>query len=231
MSDRKVVIFETAGIDAEERLVREYIVPAFQRLGGRDDVRWLMFNRYGADPSVTGGEVTFYLFGDVEAVADDERNRWDALVANGFAEEWWTDDTDVRIEEFEEEERLRHRMRATASRMSVEFFEEFDELPDAIDEFDDGENFGIGWWICLHHVVNQLGYQANDGEEEMDMLFEDIRNRFYLLATGVGVERAQSKVDEFVAELGSLKPDLQRYREERGEHEHRYADQNTFEEG
>ena len=231
MSDRKVIIFEVSDIGAEERLIREYVVPAFRRLNGRDEVRWLVFNRYGHDPSVEGGEVTFYVFGDVEAVAADERNRWDALVEEGFAEEWWTDDTEVRIEDFDKQERLRHRIRATASRMSVEFFEEFDELPDSIDEFEDGENFGVGWWMCLHHLNNQLGYQANGGEEEIDLLFEDLRNRLYGLTDGTNTARVEDKVEELVVELESHPDEIRRFREERGAHEHRYADREAFEEG
>lgn len=231
MSDRKVVIFETDDTDAEERLIREYIVPAFRRLDDRDDIRWLMFNRYGADPSFEGGEVTFYIFGDVEIVAAEERERWDALVADGVAEEWWTDDTEIRIDEFDDEELLRHRMRATASRMSVESFKEFDELPDSIDEFDDEGNFGVGWWMCLHHLVNQHGYQSNAGEEEIDLLFEDLRNRLYFLAGGVDTQSAEEKVDELISELESLPSAIREFVGEGGEHEHRYANRDTFEEG
>lgn len=231
MSDRKVIIFETRDVDAEERLIREYVVPAFQRLNGRDDIRWLMFNRYGADPSVDGGEVTFYIFGDVETVTAEERERWDSLAADGVVGKWWTDDTEVRIDEFDDQELLRHRMRAMASRMSVEFFEEFDELPDALNEFDDEENSGVGWWMCLHHIINQLGYQANDGEEEINLLFADLRNRLYALASGIGTSRAEAKVDELVAELNSLPAEIRHHVGEGGKHEHRYADRETFEEG
>lgn len=231
MSDRKVVIFEIDDTDAEERLIREYIVPAFRRLDDRDDIRWLMFNRYGVDPSFEGGEVTFYIFGDVETVAAEERERWDALVADGVAEEWWTDDTEIRIDEFDDEELLRHRMRATASRMSVESFEEFDELPDSIDEFDDEGNFGVGWWMCLHHLINQHGYQSNAGEEEIDLLFEDLRNRLYFLAGGVDTQYAEEKVDELISELESLPSAIREFVGEGGEHEHRYANRDTFEEG
>lgn len=229
MSDRTVVIFETRDIVAEEQLIREYIVPAFNRLGRQNEIRWLMFNRYGADPSVDGGEVTFSIFGDVDAVTDDETERWDALVADGLADEWWTNDTHVRIDDFDDKEFLRHRMRATASRMSIEFFEEFDELPDAVDEFNDDGNFGVGWWMCLHHLINQLGYQANDGEEEIDLLFEGLRNRLYALAGGVSTGRAEAKVDELITELNSLPAEVRREVGSGGEHEHRYATRETFE--
>lgn len=231
MSDRKVIIFETPDVNTEEHLIREYVVPAFRRLERREEIRWLMFNRYGADPSVDGGEVTFFLFGDVEVVAAEEKERWDALVANGVADEWWVDDTDVQISDFDDRELLHHRIRATASRMSVEVFEEFDDLPDAINELDGDETFGIGWWMGLHYHINQLGYQAQDGEEEIDLVFEDLRNRLYALTVGVGLSRAEAKVEELVAELESLPPEMRHYRNKHGEHEHRYADRESFEEG
>lgn len=237
MSDRKVVVFETRNVDAEERLIREYIVPAFRRLEDRDDIQWLMFNRYGHDPSVDGGEVLFSIFGDVEAVAADERDRWNALLTDGFAEDWWTDDTTVRIDAFDDAERLHHRLRAAASRMSVTFFEEFDELPSAIDEFEgDGsisriESCGVGWWICLHYLINQLGYQANGGEEEIDLLFEDLRNRLYSLTSCFGPARAETKIEALVGTLEALPVDLRQAWEEYGEHEHRYANREAFDDG
>lgn len=230
MSDRKVIIFETADVDTELALIREYVVPAFDRLGDRDDVRWLTFGRYGHDPSVDGGEVTFYIFGDVEAVADDEQDRWDELVADSFAEEWWTDDTEVRIDELDADTRLHRRMWATASRMAVEFFEEFERFPDPVAEFDGDGEFGVGWWLGLHHLINDLGYQANDGEEEIDLLFENIRNRLFVLSVAVGPDRAEDKVNELIERLESLPPELRAYREEHGEHQHTYADRAAFEE-
>lgn len=232
MSDRKVVIFETSGHDADERLIREYVVPAFRRLESRDDVRWLIFNRYGEDPSVEGGEVLFSIFGDVEAVAGDERSRWDALVDAGFAEEWWTDDTEISLDEIDPREYLVFRLRAVASRMSVEFFDEFEEFPDAINEFGDepSETYtGFGWWICLHMIINQLGYQANGGEEEIDILYENLRNRLFKLSACFGPERAEAKVDDLMGDLTELPNDCRRIWEERGEHQHTYADREAFE--
>lgn len=70
------------------------------------------------------------------------------------------------------------------------------DLTDSINEFDGEETFGVGWWICLHHLINQLCYQATDGKEEIDLLFEDIRNRLYSLAVGVDVPRADAWIDD-----------------------------------
>lgn len=233
MTDRKVIIFETRNTATEELLLREYVVPAFRRLDERDNIRWLMFNRYGADPSVDGGEVTFSLFGDVGAIAADERERWNELVANGIADEWWTDETEVRIDDFDDRQLLRHRLRATASRTSVEVFDEFDPLPPSIDEFNDEqeEDPAVGWWLCLHHLINQLGYQADDGEEEIDLLFHLLRNRLYAIAGGVGTPRAEAKVDELADELDSLPSDIRHRVGDGGGHEHRYATREKFEKG
>lgn len=45
MTNRKVIIFETADRESEEPLLRQYVVPAFDRLDERDDVDWLKFSR------------------------------------------------------------------------------------------------------------------------------------------------------------------------------------------
>ena len=229
MSDRKVIVFETTDIFAEELLIREYVIPAFRRLDDREGVRWLMFNRYGVDPSVDGGEVTFYIFGDVEAVATEERPRWDRLAEDGVADAWWTDDTDVSINDFDEAELIHHRIRAAASRMSVEFFEEFDDLPDAIEAAESEERFHVGAWMCIHYLINQFGYQRNQGEEEIDMLVQTLRNRLRVIAGTVGTHRAEAKIEELVGELESLPAELREAVGEGGEHEHRYVDRAAFE--
>lgn len=232
MTERKVVIFETAERDSEEPLLREYIVPAFDRLDERGDVESLTFSRYGTDPSIDGGMVTFEIFGDVTAVTAAERPRWDALVEDGFATTWWSDDTEVRLEDLDDRELLHHRLHAAASRMSVVFLEEFDDLPAPIAEFgtDDPYQYddaGIGFWMCLHHLINELGYQSRDGEEELNLLFQALRNRFYPLAAGWD-GRAEPKLDEFIDGLEALRPDLRRFEDEWGEHEHHYANREEF---
>lgn len=232
MTDRLIVVFATKDVESEARLVREYVVPAFRRLEDQPDVRWLSFNRYGHDPSVEGGEVLFVIYGDIETIVEAERDRWHALVDEGVAEDWWVDETEVLLSEMDDQERLHQRIRATASRLAVEFFEEFDELPDAIDEFDTGRqsefpnSSAVGWWLGLHYLINQLGYQANDGKEEIDLFVHLVKNRLLALAVapGQGPEAAEAKMDELIDELESFRPELHRFREAYGEHEHTYAD-------
>lgn len=225
MAERTVVIFETDSVEAEERVLREYVLPAIERLESADICESVFFNRYGHDPSVGGGEVDFYAFGDAEAIRDSERDRWDELVEDGPAEEWWIDDTPVDSESFDPEKRLQIRLRATASRMAAAFFAEFEEdRPDALDTFDTGGEFGVGMTTLLHHLLNQLGYQADDGEEEIDICFENVRNRLYATAASTSVERATDKCETLTSELDGLPDELAEFRDAHGEHVHKYAD-------
>lgn len=236
MTGRLVVVFATEDVESEARLVREYVVPAFRRLEDRPDVHWLAFNRYGHDPSVEGGEVLLVVYGDLEAIVEAERDRWHALVDDGFAEDWWVDDTRVSLSEMDDQERLHQQIRATASRMAVEFHEAFEDRPAAIDEFgsDEDSEFpdssAVGWWLGLHYLVNQLGYQANDGEEEIDLFVRLVKNRLLALAVapGHGPGAAEAKTDELLDELESFRPELHRFRDEYGVHEHTYADREAL---
>lgn len=226
MSDRLVVIFETAGVAAEERLIREYLSSAVPRLDARDEVELVLFNRYGHDPSVDDGEVLFSVIGEYESVLEAERSRWDALVTNGLAEDWWIHVPDFRLDDIDERDWLHFRMRAAASRMTLEFFDRFEALPDAINEFDDDPSethSGVGWWMCLHHLINQHGYQANGGEEEIDLVYEDLQNRLFGLATSFGVDRAESKIEALIESLEARTEAVRRYRDAHGEHKHKYT--------
>lgn len=225
MAERTVVIFETDGVEAEERVIREYVLPAMDRLENTSACETAFFNRYGHDPSVDGGEVDFYAFGDPEAIRTRERDRWEELVEDGPAERWWIDDAPVDSESFGPEKRLQIRLRATASRMAAEFFEEFeDERPDALDSFESESGFEVGPQTLLHHLLNQLGYQANDGEEEIDLCFGNVENRLYAMAVSTSVDRATRKCEDLAGKLDALPDELGEFRDEHGEHVHRYAD-------
>lgn len=225
MAERTVVVFETESVEAEERVLREYVLPAMERLGDAETCEFVFFNRYGHDPSVDGGEVDFYVFGDRELLRDSERDYWDELVEDGPAEEWWTDNASVDTESFGPEKRLQIRLRAAASRMAAEFFEEFeDDRPDALGAFDAEGEFGVGASTLLHHLLNQLGYQADDGEEEIDLCFENVRSRLYAMAASTSVERATGKCEALTGELDGLPDDLAEFRDAHGEHVHKYAD-------
>ncbi len=214
MTEQLKIIFEVASAAGEERLIREYISPAFSRLEQRDDAHWPMFNRYAQDPSVETGEVVLIVFGAVESIVGDERPRWIDLVDDGVLLDWQLETTGVETDTLDEQERFRYRLRTAASRMSLEFFGTFDPLPESVHELDT-EGRSIGWELCLHHIINQLGYQANCGEEEINLLFRGLVSRLYAMAIApeYGPEFAENKIEELTTELESLPPELQRFQD------------------
>ncbi|ELZ84172.1 hypothetical protein C455_00667 [Haloferax larsenii JCM 13917] len=214
MSKLKKVVFTVADVATEERLIREYVASAFERLEARDDAQWPVFNRYGQDPSVSHGEVVFYLVGDTEALIRDERSRWDDLVDNGLVDEWELVDPNVDVTELDDRQRLQFRLRYAASRMSLACLDTFDPLPDALDEFED-EDYAVGWGSCLHHLINQLGYQGNGGEEEIDLLFQSLVGRLYATNVSAGPETTLDKIGSLKAELDELAEQLQEQAETR----------------
>lgn len=212
MTEQLSVVFEVETPATEERLIREYIAPAFDRIDQRSDAQWPMFNRYGQDPSVETGEIRFIVFGDAASIARDERPYWNDLGDAGLLLDWETVETEVRIEGLSEQERYRYRLRTAASRMSLEFFEQFDLLPEAFHELET-EEYSIGWDLCLHHIINQLGYQANCSEEEVDILFQGLMSRFYAMAIapGYGPAFAERKIEELIGDLESLPDQLREF--------------------
>lgn len=211
MTEQMKVRFEVADIDTEERLIREYVAPAFERLCEREDVRWPSFTRFGHDPSIEAGRVVLFVFGDVEAVVEDENARWDELVDDGLVIEWQIEENDPGAGTFNEQQQLRFRMRSAASRMSLDFFDAFEELPEGVSKTEGGE-LSFGWDFCLHHLINQLGYQTTGGEKEIDLLFQPLTDQIHALAMSRDVETADEKIEELTGELGTLSAELYRRR-------------------
>lgn len=204
------VVFTVADVDAEEQLIREYIAPKIQQIEGCSGIQWPIFNRYGQDPSVEKGEVAFYIFGDIKSFIDDEQSYWDKLIDNNLILNWEIVATDMDISELNEQEKLRYRLRSVASRMSLEVFENFETTPDSLGGYRDDEH-SVGWNLCLHHIINQLGYQSDDGEEEIDLLFQCLVSRLYARAVtpGYGTTSTEMKIEELVSKLESLPSEMQ----------------------
>lgn len=90
------VSFVTDGHEADERLIREYVLPAMDRLADHDGCTGVRFARFGMDPRYDRSEVRLGIYGDHEAVVAAERDRWDELVAAGLAESWSLEGPTVR---------------------------------------------------------------------------------------------------------------------------------------
>lgn len=82
------VSFVTEGHDADERLIREYVVPSLERLEALDGCEGVRFARFGIDPRWEKSEVILAIHGDFETVIETERDRWDELKSDGLIESW-----------------------------------------------------------------------------------------------------------------------------------------------
>jgi len=75
--------FETDGVEGEERFRRAYVLGAVDRLPDPGICDRFVFIRAGHDSSVAGGVVLVDVFGDPDAVLEQERGTWNALVDDG----------------------------------------------------------------------------------------------------------------------------------------------------
>lgn len=195
MTDRTTVAFETAGAAGDERFVREYVLPAMERLPEREWCRDVGFLRYGHAPHRDGGEVRVHLRGDVQTIVDRESDRWEAAVADGLARDWEVvgpeDDSDKFGPKGEE---LTARLQFLASRMSKHVFEELgDEALAPVDTYPDEGPVPVGWWSLLHFLADQ---RALSPDEEIDAYVEGVRNRLWALGQWHGADRADERIDD-----------------------------------
>jgi hypothetical protein len=217
MFNRLLVHFVTTGPRADERLVREYVLDAVDRLPGRPDCDRVGFVRAGHKP-IDGGLVLLLVEGDGDAVVERERDRWDALVEGGLAEEWGAEeaDHDYMARWGEDGAALRTRLEALAARMSRLAYEEFDDPPDPVDEFageaaDRESPTGLGWWTLLHLLTVQQGYSYG---MEIDAYVEGIREAALKTAHYRDRESAIAKLDEAVAALDDVRDEIERVAED-----------------
>ena len=207
MTDRTTVVFETEDAAGDERLVREYVLPAMERLPESDTCEEVGFLRYGHAPEAESGEVRLHLRGDVEAVVENESPRWEALVEDGLARRWVDagpeDDADTFGERGAE---TVADLQFLASRMSKAAFED-EDLDDLapVDTYPDEGSVPVGWWTLLHFLADQRALSA---DEEIDAYREGVRNRLWAVALSAGEDAANDRIDRLVAELEGVRDEV-----------------------
>lgn len=160
----------TSGHEADERLIREYVVPSLDRLESVEGCEGVRFTRFGMGPWEKS-EVKLGIYGDYEAVVEAERDRWDELASEGLIESWSRDgapfsDYPEEVQEFLGREYV------LSSKMAAQYYEEFDEQPELVDNFPDRPEYDIGLGYLFHVLVNQLGYGP---EEEAQAYMANVR--------------------------------------------------------
>jgi len=79
--------------------------------------------------------------------------------------------------------------------LALDVYEEFDEIPAAVDEFpDDGnEDITVGMWMLFHSLSNKLGY---DSFEEAEMSTLILSTALGNIARGWGIEEMEQMTEK-----------------------------------
>lgn len=206
------ISFVTDGHNADERLIREYIIPSLDRLEEIDGCKGVRFTRFGVDPRWEKSEVKLGIYGDAEAVIQAESDQWDELESKGLIESWSCDgapfpDSPEEVQEF------LSKCYSLASKMAAEYYREFGERPEIVDEFPEKTERSAGLWIVLHILVNQLGY---DADEEIDAAMNLIRSRLTALTEFHDHDYARERVADLRAQLDEAEQRIDELEEQGG---------------
>ncbi|MFB6254783.1 MAG: hypothetical protein ABEI06_09240 [Halobacteriaceae archaeon] len=194
----------TTGHEADETLIREYIVPNLERLQNIEGCDGVRYSRFGMDPRWEKSEVKLAIYGDYEQVIATEQERWNELQTNGYIESWHRDGTPFAdypepIQEFLRDAYI------LASEMSQAYFEKFDEQPALTEEYTTEEGRSYGLWVLIHVLLNQLGYTA---EAEADAYIRLLQDRLVALSQLHGYEHTRTLIDDYEQELTDVEHKL-----------------------
>lgn len=206
MTEHRLVHFTTTGPAADRQLVQEYVLEAVDRLERHPACQGLGFTPAGQKPGIDG-LVLLQIVGDTETVIEHERDRWDALVDAGLAEDWTTETVDPAAQWGDNGAALRSRLDTLAARLSKLVYEAFDTRPHPVDEHprevgDRETPTGVGWWTLLHILTLQQGYSY---DEEIEAYTEGMRDALYKTIQYEGFDIASEKIDEVIESLEALR--------------------------
>jgi hypothetical protein len=206
------ISFVTTGHEADERLIREYIVPSMDRLEAIDGCKGVRFSRFGQDTRYERSEVILGIYGEYEAVVEAERERWDELVEEGSVESWSRKGSPFANQPEDVQEILGEAY-VLGSHMAVEYYEAFDERPGLVAEATDDGGRRYGLWSTFHVLANNIGY---DPVEEVDAYEILLRDRLIALTELRGHDFVRDRIDELRAELDGLEETVDELDEQGG---------------
>ncbi|ERH11688.1 MAG: hypothetical protein J07HB67_00696 [halophilic archaeon J07HB67] len=194
------VSFQTDGHEADERLVREYVLPAMDRLESVDGCRGVRFSRFGRDPRYDRSEIVLGIYGDYEAVIERERSRWDELVADGLAGSWSREGPPFP-DQPESVRAVQRQAYLFGSHAARTVYDLFDDPPALVDEVTDDAGRRYGMWTALHVLTNNLGYGPEGEVDAYELL---LRDRLVALTEIRDHEFVRSRIDDLRSELDDL---------------------------
>lgn len=195
----------------------EYVRPAMARIRDLDGCDAAGFVLAGSETNPEVRRVIrLQVFGDVAAVIEAEKDRWESYRDDGILEEW------DQIEEVSREEALDilgdERLleyvpviQELSSQVGEQAYERFDELgyqPDPVDTFPDvASKIGpAGWWSVLHTATVQLGYSAR---EELDAYTYGIEHALRNIAEHERPEAVTEELDTRIEHLEEMRDRVQ----------------------
>lgn len=217
--DTTTVIFELPDTDSEGAFLREYMVPAWDRLADNDDFESGWFWRAGNFPHndlvelsrdehdlnrSNPGSVYFTINGDSGAVVESEQPHWQEFVDDGLLDGWETEshpEYDSVREKMHDKygtaggERV-YALRQIAADTTVSVLEEFGRPLPMIGEQTADNPVPVGYWTMCHFLMKPHGY---DWEEELDAYAKSIQNRLASLATFTSEQTARRRLDDVIA--------------------------------
>ena len=191
------ISFVTTGHEADEQLIREYIVPCINRLESIDGCKGVRFSRFGQDPRYEKSEVILGIYGEYEAVVEAKRDRWNGLIEEDYIESWSRKGTPFANQPEDVQEILREAY-ILGSHMATEYYEAFDERPGLVEEMTDDSGRRYGLWSAFHVLANNIGY---DPVEEVDAYEILLRDRLIALTEIRGHDFVRDQIDGLRAEL------------------------------
>lgn len=190
----------TSGHEADERVIREYVVPAMDRLQSIDGCDGVRFTRFGQVPDVECSEVKLGIYGDYEAVIEAERDRWDDLVAAGHIKSW-SREGEPFPDQPEDVQEFQGRAYVLASNMARAYFERFDDRPGLVEEVTGDEGRSWGLWGAFHVLANNMGYSATEEVDAYELL---LRDRLVALTELRGHDFVRERIDDLREQLDEL---------------------------
>lgn len=212
MAQKFSIRFDMNSPDAREQFIEEYALEAIDRLTEFEDCNSLMFVP-GIDQE-TGERSGMSLSGagDLDALIDYERDRWDTLVEEDVVVEWERElvmgEEEIAESVPQEVAEWHGQLEQLSSEMfkiAYGRFDDLDKVPGAAETFSEYEDTQLGWWVILHNLTVQMGY---DLTEELDVYTHGVEHTLRNFAEYEGEDAAEERIDALIAELEGMREDV-----------------------
>ncbi|WP_226479927.1 hypothetical protein [Natrinema amylolyticum] len=211
MTETTHILLRAENEDAADRLIREYVVDAIDRLPETDPCDGISFAFDDHPETGDSSVVALVLDGKASELVETECGRWDALVEKGFIEGWEQaavfDHDELGAKWSENYLELSSAITQLSTEMTKDVYETFDAHPAAVDTFPD-ENDGlppVGWWTLVHHLTNQQNYSL---EEELRAYEYGIEHTLRNSAEYDGETAAAERLDQHLESLESKREEI-----------------------